>query len=179
MLNFTSFLPDVIDILISMTLQQVAQDGPVAGFAVVEGLDRDRVAQDTRGGQQVARTEYARRLIRTMYLDPARTDEPYNPYLPGAVAQELADLGSQICFVPPGTGILDGQGGHVFDPALLAAGRCDSHIRGTQGSGVGRKAGIDSRPFHVRIGFQNRSPGEVASGMLASRRRAVDRVPIA
>ena len=69
-----------------MTLQQITQDGPVAGFAVVEGLDRDRVSQDTRGGQQVARTQYARRLIRTMDLDPARTDKPYNPYLPGAVA---------------------------------------------------------------------------------------------
>lgn len=114
---------DVLEALVAVHLQQVAQGDFIRGGGVDQRAHRDGVLEDPGGGERVLGAEDLHGLVAGVDLDAQGTGEADDPDEAGAAGEQLGDLLLQFGLVLAAVGVLDGQ---RREGALPARGRLDS-----------------------------------------------------
>ena len=161
-----------------MPLQQVPERVRVRHVPVEEGLDRDRVGEDSRHLQQGARALEARRLTLDVHLDATRRFEPHHPHLLGTHIQELVDLGPELLFVLPYAGVLDRDRRGAAYPAWPVGHVSHRDVGRSELAGLAAVAGVDPGGLDEWVRVQDFEPQPAGTRMISARGRALDRVSL-
>ncbi len=123
---------DILQAGIALALEEIAEDHPARRLAVVEGLHRQRIGEDSWRFELLAGIRDAHPLARLVHLHPPRTGQPHHPDMAGAGGEELLDLDLQIRFVLACVGVLDRQGRCSLGPSRLVGDLADGEIGGAE-----------------------------------------------
>jgi len=159
-------------------LKQVAQRGITRGARLVQGLDRDRVLEDPRSGERLARAHRDHRRILGVDLHPAGSDHADHPHELRAAFEQLANLRLELLLVLSCGGVLHREGGHALDPSEGVWDVADRDVGRAQVHLVGGVASVEARGLDQRVGAEDLGAQDAGAGMGSAGRGAVYGVAI-